>query len=112
MPGSDHAGYAGFHDKVNNHYLRLFSSAILLSGVIAAVDLSQDESGSDNSNSSQRASDALSEALGQTLGQVLAELFRKNLSIAPTLEIRPGYKFNVMVVKDMVFNGPYIPKRF
>ena len=112
MPGADHAGYAGFHDKVNNHYIRLFSSAILLSGVIAAVDLSQDESRSDNSNSSQRASDALSEALGQTLGQVLAELFRKNLSIAPTLEIRPGYKFNVMVVRDMVFNEPYVTRRF
>ena len=53
---------------------------------------------------------ALSEALGQSLGQALTELFRKNLSIAPTLEIRPGYRFNVMVTKDMTFEEPYTPK--
>lgn len=112
MPGADQAGYAGFHDKVNNHYIRLFTSAILLSGVIAGVELSQNkDSKSDTEPSnSQRASDALSEALGQSLGQTLTELFRKNLSIAPTLEIRPGYRFNVMVTKDMAFEEPYTPK--
>ena len=25
MPGADQAGYAGFHDQVNNHYFRLFT---------------------------------------------------------------------------------------
>lgn len=111
MPGADQAGYAGFHDQVNNHYFRLFTSAILLSGVIAGVELSQnkDTVGGQNSDS-QRTSDALSEALGQSLGQTLVELFRKNLSISPTLEIRPGYRFNVMVTKDMTFDEPYTPK--
>ena len=42
MPGADSAGYAGFSDQVNNHWFRTISSAILMSGVIAAVDLSQD----------------------------------------------------------------------
>jgi type IV secretory pathway VirB10-like protein len=37
MPGADSAGYAGFNDQVNNHYLRVFGSAFLMSGVIAAV---------------------------------------------------------------------------
>lgn len=111
MPGADQAGYAGFHDQVNNHYFRLFTSAILLSGVIAGVELSQnkDTVGGQTSDS-QRTSDALSEALGQSLGQTLVELFRKNLSISPTLEIRPGYRFNVMVTKDMTFDEPYTPK--
>ncbi len=113
MPGADQAGYAGFHDQVNNHYFRLFTSAVLLSGVIAGVELSQnkDSKGSNTDTSdSQRASDALSEALGQSLGQALAELFRKNLSIAPTLEIRPGYRFNVMVTQDITFEEAYTPK--
>ena len=35
MPGADGAGYAGFHDKVNNHYLRTFGSALLMSAIIA-----------------------------------------------------------------------------
>lgn len=105
MPGADSAGYSGFKDKVNNHYLRIFGSAFLMSAVTAGVTLSQDN---DNSNSnSQRASDAMSEALGQQLGQVTAQMISKNLNIAPTLEIRPGYRFNVVVTKDMTFSKPY-----
>jgi type IV secretion system protein VirB10 len=106
MPGADAAGYSGFHDQVNNHYLRIFGSAFLMSGVTAGVTLSQDNDNNDDSNN-QRASDALSEALGQQLGQVMVEMIRKNMNIAPTLEIRPGYRFNVIVTKDMTFSKPY-----
>lgn len=105
MPGSDSAGYAGFKDKVNNHYFRLFASAFLMSGVTAGITLSQDNGGSNGDQ--QRASDALSEALGQQLGQVTAQLIAKNMNIAPTIEIRPGYRFNVIVTKDMTFSKPY-----
>lgn len=107
MPGADSAGYAGFTDQINNHWFRTISSAILMSGVIAAVDLSQDNNNSSDSSDRQRAGDALSEALGQTLGQVLGQIISKNLNVAPTLEIRPGYRFNVIAVKDMTLPGPY-----
>lgn len=106
MPGADSAGYSGFKDKVNNHYVRIFGSALLMSAVTAGVSLSQDV-GNNPNDDSQRASDALSEALGQQLGQVMAQMIAKNLNIAPTLEIRPGYRFNVMVTKDMTFSKPY-----
>lgn len=43
----------------------------------------------------------------QQLGQVTAQLIAKNMSISPTLEIRPGYRFNVVVTKDMTFTKPY-----
>lgn len=105
MPGADSAGYAGFNDQVNNHYLRVFGSAFLMSGVVAAVSISQDKS--NTSGNQQRASDALSEALGQVLGNSIAQLVSKNLGISPTLEIRPGYRFNVIVTKDMTFSKPY-----
>ncbi|MGL5336513.1 MAG: TrbI/VirB10 family protein, partial [Enterovibrio sp.] len=85
MPGADAAGFSGFHDQVNNHYMRILGSAFLMSGVTAGVTLSQDNRNSRDSTS-QRASDALSEALGQQLGQVMVELIRKNMNIAPTLE--------------------------
>jgi type IV secretion system protein VirB10 len=52
-------------------------------------------------------SDALSEALGNQLGGVMAEMLQKNMNIAPTLEIRPGYRFNVMLVKDLEFKSSY-----
>ena len=69
--------------------------------------MSQDRGNSGNQGNQQRASDALSEALGQVLGNTIAQLVSKNLNIAPTLEIRPGYRFNVIVTKDMTFSKPY-----
>lgn len=107
MPGADSAGYAGFHDQVNNHYFRVFGSAVLMSLVTAGVTLSQDDG--NTTGDTQRAGDALSEALGQQLGQVTAQMIAKNLNVAPTLEIRPGYRFNVTVTKDMTFSKPYQP---
>ncbi len=103
MQGADSAGYSGFKDRVNNHYWRIYGSALLMSGVVAGVNLSQ---GDGNGSDSQRAGDAMSEALGQQLGQVTAQLVTKNLNVAPTLEIRPGYRFNIVVTKDLVLE-PY-----
>lgn len=105
MPGADSAGYAGFTDKVDNHYMRLFASAFLMSGVTAGVALSQPKTTA--ANGQQSTSSALSEALGQQLGQVTGQLIAKNMSISPTLQIRPGYRFNVTVTKDMTFTKPY-----
>lgn len=107
MPGADSAGYAGFHDKVNNHYLRTFGSAILMSAIIAGVSMSQPNN-SNSYNGQVNARDALSEALGQSLGMTMSQMIQKNLNISPTLEIRPGYRFNVMAVKDLVFKRPYM----
>jgi type IV secretion system protein VirB10 len=107
MPGTDGAGYAGFSDQIDNHYFRTFTSAFLMSGVVAGVTLSQPNN--DSNSNSQRAGDALSEALGQSLGSAMAAMLQKNLNIAPTLQIRPGYRFNVMVVKDIPFPQPYRP---
>lgn len=105
MPGADSAGYAGFRDQVNNHYFRLFSSAFLMSGITAGIAMSQPQTLSLGTR--QGASNAMSEALGQQLGQVTAQLIARNMNIAPTLEIRPGYRFNVIVTKDLTFSRPY-----
>jgi len=106
MPGADSAGFSGLSDKVNNHYLRLFGNAFLMSGITAAVTLSQDKGGT-GTNQHQRASDALSESLGQVLGNTIAQIVSKNLNISPTLEVRPGYRFNVIITKDLTFQRPY-----
>ena len=106
MPGADSAGYSGFKDQVNNHYLRTFGSAFLMSAVTSGVAKSQPQSMPFGSPSFES---ALSQAVGQQLGQVTAQLIAKNLNISPTLEIRPGYRFNVIVTKDMTFSKPYQP---
>ena len=110
MPGADSGGYAGFYDQVNNHYLRIFGSAVLMSGVVAGISMSQNNTNTAGANQ-QRAGDVLSSSLGQQLGQVTAEMIQKNMNISPTLEIRPGYRFNVIVTKDLTFENPYRPFR-
>lgn len=107
MPGADSAGYAGFNDQVNNHYLRIFGSALLMSGVVAGVTYTQQQNQQQTVNGAPSAQQTMSAALGQQLGQVAAQMISKNLSIAPTLEIRPGYRFNVVAVKDLTFSKPY-----
>jgi len=105
MPGADGLGYAGFQDQVNNHYLRIFGSALIMSAIVAGSTYSQRDAGSTFGR--QNAGSIMSQALGQQLGLVTANLIRKNLNISPTLEIRPGYRFNIIVTKDMKFSKPY-----
>ena len=106
MPAADSAGYAGLSDQVNNHYFRIFGSALLLSGVTAGMTHALDKGKEDRGNVPS-IQDSLNAALANQLGQVAIEMIRKNMNIAPTLEIRPGFRLNVMVVKDLTFTKPY-----
>jgi type IV secretory pathway VirB10-like protein len=106
MPGTDALGAAGFHDQVNLHLLRVFGNALLLSVFSAGVQLSQVPSYG-QAYTGPTAGSVAGAALGQELGQTSNELIRRGINIAPTLEIRPGYAFNVMVTQDLVFPGPY-----
>lgn len=104
MPGSDSQGQAGFHDTVDNHFLRTFGSALLMSAISGLTALSQPQSNFQNGPNLQG---SLSSALGQQLGAATSSLLEKNLSIPPTLKVRAGYSFNVVVVKDLIFPGEY-----
>jgi len=105
MGGVDQAGYAGFTDKVNNHYWRIFGNATLLSLISAGAQLSQPE---DDNNDETTANETLAAEMGRQWSQVGQQMVRRNLNIQPTLEIRPGYQFNVMVNKDLILE-PYEP---
>ena len=107
MEGVDSAGYAGFKDQVNRHYLRLFGSAILMSGIVSGLTSSRIDPSNDPFGSSNAA--VLSQNLAQQLGDVATRMIERNMDIAPTLQIRPGYRFNVMAVKDLTFEKPYQP---
>ena len=108
MPGADGAGYAGFNDLVDHHYLRIFGSALIMSAITAGVAMSQNQGSATTSGVyAPNASNVLSQALGQQLGHTTAMMIQKNLNIAPTLEIRPGYRFNLIVTKDLTMTKPY-----
>ena len=109
MPGSDEAGFSGGSDQVNNHYARVFGSAFLLSMVTAGIGYSQRDTQQTSYGYQPSFSSQATSALGQQLGQVTAQVLAKNINIAPTLEIRPGFRLNVVVTKDVTLDRPYIP---
>ncbi len=108
MPGADSAGYGGFRDQVNHHYARIYGSALLMSGIVAGITYSQHiNQPSQVGINLPTAGGVLSQALGQQLGEVTSQLISKNLNVSPTINIRPGYRFNVIVIKDLTFKQPY-----
>ena len=102
MPGSSGAGYSGFKDKVNNHYMKVWGSAIMMSLVGASMSFGTDRDRNTNGDNTTFSSE-LSTNLASTFGQAVAQSIQKNMNIAPTLEIRPGYRFNVVITKDILF---------
>ena len=107
MMGQDIQGMAGFHDQVDNHYKRLVGAALLTSAFAAGISLSQRQSTS--LLTTPTAAQSASTAVGQQLGELGAEVTRKNLNIPPTIKIPVGYRFNVRVNKDILFEAPYTP---
>ncbi|HUM99756.1 MAG TPA: TrbI/VirB10 family protein [Halothiobacillus sp.] len=105
MGGVDKTGSAGFEDQVDNHYWRLFTGALLTSIFSAGIQLSQPQTS--NNNGVQGTGQTIGAAVGQQIGQLGVSISQKNLAIAPTIVIRQGYRFSVMVDKDVVFPGAY-----
>jgi type IV secretory pathway VirB10-like protein len=105
IPASDPAGYAGFADQVDNHFWKIFGQSLLWAIINAGAQMGQNQGDYTFSNEDygSQAQDELSASMQETADAIV----RRNLNIAPTLKIRPGYRFNVMVVNDLVFPGTY-----
>lgn len=99
MAGADQSGKSGFHDKVNNHYVRTFGSAILVSLIGSGMQLSQPKNRNNNGIDAQ---EIITANVAQQTGNTAQGVLNKTLNVQPTLEIEAGYTFNVAVNKDMV----------
>lgn len=98
QPGTDQAGYAGLEDRVDNHWGRLFRAA----GLATLLNIGL-ETGQDGSDEIAR---AIREGAQDTVGRAGEEIVRRQLQIAPTLTIRPGFPVRVMVTRDLILE-PY-----
>ena len=104
MLGADGEGRSGLNDQVDNHYLQTFGSAILISLLGVAAQLSQPQTG--GALTTPPASAEAAGAMAAGMNQASTMVLEKNLHVQPTLEIRPGYTFNVMVNKTIIM-PPY-----
>lgn len=104
MAGTDTAGFGGFTDQVDDHLLQTFGSAVLVALIGAGTEMMLPQ-GEDSESSS--AEDAARRSFAETFGHVSEQTVSKNLEVQPTLSIRPGYQFNVLVDQDLVFQKAY-----
>lgn len=107
LPGVDPAGYAGLEDGVDWHWDRILAGAALSTLLGIGAELAAPESRTDGN----RIVVAGRESAQETVNQVGQEITKRNMSIQPTLTIRPGFPMRVMVSKDLVLR-PYQPLFF
>lgn len=101
MAGIDQTGEAGFKDKVDRHYIRNFGTAALVALIGTGIDLSLPQSR--NGFGVSDASDAARRSFAETFGRLAEGSISKGLNTQPTLTIRPGFRFNILVDQDLVF---------
>ncbi|WP_296081847.1 IncP-type conjugal transfer protein TrbI [uncultured Agrobacterium sp.] len=109
MSGTDAEGYGGFKDKVDRHLWRTFGSAALVAIIGTGIDMSMPESST--LVTQDTASDAARRNFAESFGRVAEQTISKTLNVQPTIRIRPGYKFNILVDQDIVFPQPYRNQR-
>jgi type IV secretion system protein VirB10 len=112
MIGSDQSGYAGFKQKVDNHYGRLIGASIFASVFVAAGkeatknDNVDSNSGSGSDNRSTR--NIFAESVMENATNIATRFVDRNMNVAPTLRILPGYRFIIVTTKDVAFAEPYV----
>jgi len=99
QPGANAEGYAGLEDGVDFHWGEMFKAAALstLLSVGAEAGTSQNESS---------LVQALRSGASNSISQTGQQIVSRQLGIAPTLTIRPGFPVRVMVTRDLVLE-PY-----
>ncbi|WP_298111973.1 TrbI/VirB10 family protein [Bradyrhizobium sp.] len=99
QPGADAQGYAGLEDGVDYHWGELFKAAAL--STLLSVGAEAGTSGQE-SDIVRALRNGASDSINQTGQQIVS----RQLNIAPTLTIRPGYPVRVIVTRDLVLE-PY-----
>jgi len=107
LPGIDPAGYAGLEDGVDWHWDRILAGAALSTLVGVGAELAAPN----NSGSNGGITVAIRQSAQDTVNQTGQEITKRNVSIQPTLTIRPGFPMRVMVNKDLILR-PYQPLFF
>jgi type IV secretion system protein VirB10 len=107
MAGQGSSGFSGFRHKVDRHYRRLVGFAVLTSLFAAGFQISQNRNRSVLTYPTP--GETAAAAVGREISQLGAQITRRNLNVQPTIKIPVGYKFNVRVNRDILFDAPYEP---
>lgn len=98
QPGADTQGYAGLEDGVDYHWLDLAKAAGLSTLLAVGAELAVDDD--------DQLLRAIRNGAQDTINDAGQQIVRRQVNIAPTLTIRPGFPVRVIVTRDLVLE-PY-----
>ena len=98
QPGADAEGYAGLSDGVDYHWWDLAKAAGLSTLLSVGAELA--------TNDDDRLIQAIRNGGQDTINDAGQQIVRRQLNVAPTLTIRPGFPVRVIVTRDLVLE-PY-----
>ena len=98
QPGADPMGYAGLEDGVDYHWWDLAKAAGLSTLLSVGAELAVDDD--------DRLMRAIRNGGQDTINDAGQQIIRRQLQVAPTLTIRPGFAVRVIVTRDLVLE-PY-----
>ncbi|GAB4072937.1 TrbI/VirB10 family protein [Ancylobacter sonchi] len=98
QPGTDAQGYAGLEDAVDMHGWDLAKAVGLSTLLSVSAELAMDDE--------DELIQALQSGAQDTINDAGQEIIRRQLQVAPTLTIRPGFPVRVMVTRDLMLE-PY-----
>ena len=108
MMGADAAGRSGFADKRRGNFLTMLGGNLLFSVLdagerAAQAQIAQSVTGSAAQSDIDQLVSQVSRGASTTAGSSAASIFNtQTAGTKPTLMIRTGYRFNIMVGKDIV----------
>ncbi|WP_375567517.1 TrbI/VirB10 family protein [Oceaniradius stylonematis] len=98
LPGADASGYAGLEDEVDYHWWDLMKAA----GLSTLLSVGTELAASDE----DRLIRAIRDGAQDTINQAGQQIIQRQLQVAPTLTIRPGFPVRIIVTRDLVLE-PY-----
>ena len=98
QPGADTQGYAGLEDGVDYHWWDLAKAAGLSTLLSVGAELTMDDD--------DRLIQAIRNGAQDTINDAGQQIVQRQLQVAPTLTIRPGFPVRVIVTRDLVLE-PY-----
>lgn len=105
-------GSTGLTDRTDRHLARAFTSTLLLSLLSAGAQLAQPNTYSNSYSNTYRpptAGEIAAGAVGQQMANLSTNLLERDLDVKPTLTIRPGTVFGIVLQADLAFAAAYAP---
>ncbi|MER8777034.1 TrbI/VirB10 family protein [Mesorhizobium sp. M0977] len=98
QPGADGQGYSGLEDGVDYHWWDLAKAAGLSTLLAVGTELAVSDE--------DRLVRAIRDGAQDTINDAGQQIIRRQLQVAPTLTMRPGFPVRINVTRDLVFE-PY-----